>query len=460
MKTLYLDIFSGLSGDMFIGALLDLGLDAHRFEHELEKLGLDGEYHLHVRRGKKQSIDGTKFDVHLAHEHEHEHSHTDEQAGEHSHSHSHSHAHSDGHSNEHAHEHHHHEVVHKHDDEHEHEHEHEHHHHDHEHGRNFSQIKDLIAKSTLSPWVKEHSIAVFHQIAVAEGKIHGLPAEQVHFHEVGAVDSIVDIVGACIGLELLGQPRVCASAVVEGVGFIKCAHGRFPIPAPATLAILGARGLGISQCEEPQELLTPTGAALLAEFAESFGPMQDLVAEKIGFGLGTRDNQTRPNVVRAILGTASKNAASHDWQTDTIAVLETNVDDLNAEVLGHFVDRAFSAGALDFFHTPIQMKKNRPGILLTVLCAENDADKFGEMMLRETSSFGIRSTKAARRKLLREFATVRTAFGEATIKLGKLDGKTLHASPEFESCRKLAEQGNVPIKQVYEAVQKAFQSET
>ncbi len=209
--------------------------------------------------------------------------------------------------------------------------------------------------------MKEKSIAVFQRIAVAEGKIHGLPPGEVHFHEVGAVDSIVDIVGGCIALEALGKPRVLAAGVVEGMGWIKCAHGRFPIPAPATLAILGARGIGITQCDEPHELVTPTGAALLAEFAGSFGPMQGLVAEKIGFGLGTRDNQTRPNVLRAILGsTKAAGASANDWQTDTIAVLETNLDDINAEILGYFVEQAFAAGALDVFHTPIQMKKEPP----------------------------------------------------------------------------------------------------
>ena len=162
--------------------------------------------------------------------------------------------------------------------------------------------KSSIAQSKLSAWVKKKSIAVFQRIAEAEGKIHGLPPEKVHFHEVGAVDSIVDIVGACIALEMLGKPRVLAAPVVEGTGWVDCAHGRFPVPAPATLAILGARGIGVTQCDEPHELVTPTGAALLAEFVENFGPMQNLVAEKIGFGLGTRDNRTRPNVLRAVLG--------------------------------------------------------------------------------------------------------------------------------------------------------------
>jgi uncharacterized protein (TIGR00299 family) protein len=433
MKTLYLDIFSGISGDMFIGALLDLGVDAHQFEHELEKLSLSG-YHLHIARREKSGISGIKFDVHLADHHEHEHAHA------HGHHHHHEH-HEEGHGHSHSHEH-----------------EHEHHH---DENRTFAEIKRVVSQSALSDWVKKKSIAVFQRIADAEGKIHGKPPEQVHFHEVGAVDSIVDVVGACIALEMLGKPRVLAAPVVEGVGWIDCAHGRFPIPAPATLAILGARGAAITQCDEPHELVTPTGAALLAELAESFGPMQGLVAEKIGFGLGTRDNKTRPNVLRAVLGTESKaqNSVSKvqlDWETDTIAVLETNLDDISAEILGNFVEKALAAGALDVFHTPIQMKKNRPGVLLTVLCGEAEADKFSEMILRETSAFGVRRHSAERRKLRREFVTVKTPFGEVTVKLGKLDGKVVQAAPEYESCRKVAEQGGVPLKQVYEAALKGL----
>src|ERR1051325_5731913 len=290
MNTLYLDIFSGISGDMFIGALIDLGVDAQNLERELAKLKLDG-YHLHVSRKQKSGIEGVKFDVHLARNHHHNHDDDD-----HGHKHSHGHQHEHGHARTHEHMHH---------DEHGHEHTHTHAHH-HDDSRNFSEIKSLISRSKLSPWVKEKSLAVFQRIAEAEGKIHGLPPNEVHFHEVGAVDSIVDIVGTAVALEMLGKPRVLAAPVVEGVGWVNCAHGRFPIPAPATLAILGARGVGVTQSDEPHELVTPTGAALLAEFAESFWPMSGVVAERIGFGLGTRDHQTRPNVLRAVLGSEQK----------------------------------------------------------------------------------------------------------------------------------------------------------
>ena len=412
MKTLYLDVFSGLSGDMFLGALLDLGVDFAALERGLAKLGVGG-YHLHAERKTKAGIAGVWFTVHLETEHSHSHDYA-----------------------------------------------HGHHEHSHAESRDFRQIQELINRSALSGWVKDKAVAVFRRVAEAEGKIHGQPPEQVHFHEVGAVDSIVDIVGACLALELLGRPRVLASAVVDGTGWVKCAHGLLPVPAPATLEILAARGIALTQCEERQELVTPTGAALLAEFAESFGPMRGLAVTRIGYGLGTRDNQTRPNVLRACLGEAVTEVAPPvgGWETDTVAVLETNLDDLNPEILGHFVETALAAGALDVFHTPIQMKKNRPGVLLTVLCAPDEADQFTTMILRETSTFGVRRTTAERRKLRREFKIVATPHGPVTVKLGRLDGNVVQAAPEFESCRQLAEHTGVPLKAIYEAAIQASRS--
>jgi hypothetical protein len=475
MKTLYLDIFSGISGDMFIGALLDLGVDFHALEHELEKLGVEG-YHLHYRRASKSAIEGVKFDVHLEHDHDHhhhdDHGHTHSHSHTHAHEHHHEHEHSHSHSREHGHGHdHHHEEDHHirgdshHQHAHEHDHEHGHHHHEHgdhdhdhederEHGRSFADIRELIQESKLSPWVKDKAIGVFTRIARAEGKIHGMPAEEVHFHEVGAIDSIVDIVGACIGLEMLGKPRVLANTVVEGAGFIECAHGRFPIPAPATLNILGDAGIAISQCEEPHELVTPTGAALLAEFAEGFGPMRELVADKIGFGIGTRDNKTRPNVLRAILG-QTRETGPNDWETDSIVSIETNLDDCLPEALGRFMERALEAGALDVFYTPVQMKKNRPGVILTVLCAESAADQFSELMLRETTAFGVRRATYERRKLNRESAEVKTRFGNVAVKIGRLNGKPIQISPEYESCRELADEKREPVLAIYREAQVA-----
>lgn len=428
MKTLYLDIFSGISGDMFLAALVDLGVDFEQLEKRLARLGLEN-YHLHLRQRTVNGIRGCKFEVHLAPDHAHEHTH--------------------------GHGHHHHEE----------EPPHHHHHEDHEHGpdRTFADIKALIEKSKLSAWVKERAIAVFRRIAVAEGKVHGRKPDQVHFHEVGAVDSIIDIVGACLALEMLGKPRVLAAPVTEGRGWVECAHGRFPVPAPATLAILAQRGIALTQCEEPQEMVTPTGAALLAEFAEDFGPLPRLTVEKIGYGLGTRQLQTRPNCLRAILGTADRAAKSPsgnnsnlDWETDQVAVLETNLDDINAEILGHFMEKALGLGALDVFFTPVTMKKNRPGVVLTVLCPEADAERFAELILRETTAFGVRCQVASRRKLPREFARVKTGHGEVIVKLGKLGGKVIQAAPEYESCKTVATKAGLPVKAVYEAALQAL----
>lgn len=414
MKTIYLDLFSGISGDMFIGGLLDVGLEESHLVNELKKLELE-DYHLHVSRAKRAQIEGIKFDVHLGH-------HAPGNAPEPGHKHNHEHKHG------------------------------------HEHGRTHAQIKRLIQDSGISKWAKEKSVAVFERVAVAEGKIHGMPAEKVHFHEVGAVDSIIDIVGACVALEFFGNPRVLSSQPIDGTGWIDCAHGRFPVPAPATLEILAARGVALTQCETPHELITPTGAALLAEFVEEFGPMKNFTPRRVGFGIGSRDNPERPNVLRVILG---ETGGSQDqaWETDTIAVLETNLDDVTPEVLGQFLETAMAAGALDVNYTPLQMKKNRPGFLLTVLCATAQADQFSELVLRETSAFGVRRTLAERRKLHREFHLVQTPYGEVSMKIGKLGGRIVQVAPEFESCKKVADKEHVPLKSVYEAALAAWSAQ-
>ncbi len=450
MKTLYLDIFSGISGDMFIGAMLDLGVPFSTLDQELAKLGLT-DYHLHADRKHKASIEGVKFDVH-AHDHGgHAHHHAEDSPG-HSHGHDHPHDHDHGHDHPHSHE----PQDHPHGDEaaptHEYDYEAEE---EHVHGRSFSQIRKLIWSSALSPWVKEKSIAVFERIARAEGKIHGQHPEHVHFHEVGAIDSIIDIVGAAICLELLGKPEVLAAPVVEGTGWVRCAHGRFPIPAPATLAILAERGVPVNQCDEPHELITPTGAAILAEFVQHFGPIQ-MAPEKIGYGLGTRNNKTRPNVLRAVLGQGIAPRAEHDWETDQIAVLETNLDDVTSEILGYVVEQALAQGALDAFHTPIQMKKSRPAVLLTVLCVPSLQDQFTELLLRETSALGVRRSLVERRKLRRSSRRVQTAYGEVEVKIGTLDGQQVQAAPEYESCKRIALAQGAPLKAVYQAALNAL----
>ena len=296
MRVLFFDCFSGISGDMAVGALCDLGVKPSAFEWELSKLEI-GEFHMHFERQKRKSVEGVKFSIHEGAVHTHEQD-EEEHSHEHSHAHEHEHAHSHTHEHQHEHEHgeHHHDHAHD-DDGHAHEHA-----HDHSHGRSHQEIRALIEASELSPFVKEHALGIFRRIAEAEGKIHGMPAEEVHFHEVGALDSIADIVCVCVGLESLGAPKVFISALHDGHGWIDCAHGRFPVPAPATLEIL--KGIPLGQIDEPHELITPTGAAIAAQFGSSFGPMPRMSPEKIGYGLGARDLHSRPNVLRAVLGVA------------------------------------------------------------------------------------------------------------------------------------------------------------
>lgn len=387
MRVIYLDCFSGASGDMLVGASLDLGVPLQIVERAIQQLRLPDTYHFHVRREQRQQIEGVKFDVHVGHHHDCGHAH------EHDHS--------------------------------------PNHHHDHVHGRDYATIRTVLDRSQLSLKVKQRAQAVFRRIAVAEGKIHGVPPEQVHFHEVGALDSIIDIVGFCAAWEHLGCPQILASHLIEGSGFVQCAHGRFPIPTPATLEIL--RGIPLRQCEEPYEFITPTGAALLAEFAESFGPMPALIIEKIGYGLGTRDTTTRPNVVRAMLGQAAA-----DLTPQTVCVLETNLDDCTGEVIGYTQEKLFAAGALDVFTVPIQMKKQRPGVMLTVLCAPEIKEKLSEIILTETTAFGLRVTAAERTTLTRESKTITTSHGEVAVKLGYWQGRLVQVAPEYESCQELA----------------------
>ena len=329
MKTLFLDCISGISGDMMVGALIDLGVKPSALEWELSKLNL-GDFHMHYDRAKRKEIEGVKFDIHdgathgghgqecghghehtqehgeeghVHHHHEHdddpEHKHAHEPAEEHialKHTHEHTHEHVHGEHCEHTHSH-----EHTHGDEHSHAHTHEHDpEHDHAHGRSHREIRALIEASELSPFVKKHALGIFHRIAEAEGKIHGMSAEDVHFHEVGAFDSIADIVLACVGIEALGVEKVFVSTLQDGHGTVQCAHGIFPVPAPATLEIL--KGIPVGQMDEPHELITPTGAGIVAEFGAGFGLMPAMKVERIGYGLGTRELANRPNVLRAVLG--------------------------------------------------------------------------------------------------------------------------------------------------------------
>lgn len=386
-RILFLDCFSGISGDMTVGALCDLGVDPAVVAAELGKLSL-GEARFTFERQTRQGISGLKFLVH-------------ERAPARGHAHAH-----------------------------------------------YAQIRELLGGSTLSDFVRQKSLAIFERLAVAEAKIHGVPLERVAFHEVGSIDSIADVVGACVALEGLGEPRVFASPLREGRGWIDCAHGRFPLPAPATLEIL--RGVALEQVDEAWESITPTGAAIAREIAESFGPMPRIEIERIGYGIGTRDLAQRPNVLRALLGNFDS-SAPNDFETDTIVEIETNLDDLSPELIGAAMERLLGLGALDVTLTPVQMKKNRPGVQLSVLCELALEQKIVHTLLTETSAFGVRRSEKRRYKLERRFEKVTTRFGEISIKLGLLDGEVVQVAPEFESCLAASEQTHEPLRLIYQA---------
>jgi pyridinium-3,5-bisthiocarboxylic acid mononucleotide nickel chelatase len=405
MRILYLDCFSGISGDMMVGALADLGITPSTFEWELSKLEL-GDCHLHFERQTRGGISGVKFEVHGGATHVE--AVPDTRSPE-----SHHHAHSDGSS------------------------------------RRFSEIREQLQASGLSDFVKLHATAIFRRMGEAEAKIHGVTIEEVQFHEVGALDSIVDVVLTCVGFEALQAARVYVSELVDGQGTFRCTHGEYPLPAPATLEIL--RNIPIRQVAVPFELITPTGAAIVAEFHHIVGAMPEMRPTKIGYGLGQRELFDRPNVLRAVLGEAEKSKSS-----DRIVELQANIDDLSPEILGAVQTRLLKVGALDAFFTPIQMKKNRPGILLSVLCRPSDRQKMQELLFSETSTFGIRYREIERITLDREVVQVQTVFGSIQIKIGSQDGKILQVSPEFESCNAAAERSQQPLKRIYELAVEAF----
>jgi pyridinium-3,5-bisthiocarboxylic acid mononucleotide nickel chelatase len=439
MRILYLDCFSGISGDMMIGALADLGITPSTFEWELAKLDL-GDYHLHFERQTRGGVSGVKFDVHAGATHIDP---SPDAASSESDHPGHSH-----HSEDHAH---------------------EHEHHPHEHAdsgiadsgkagqpersasRSFSAIRELLQTSELSDFVKRRAQSIFRRIGDAESKIHGVSIEEVQFHEIGTLDSIADIVLTCIGIEALQVERVYFSELVDGQGTFRCTHGEYPLPAPATLEIL--KTIPIRQVAVPFELITPTGAAIVAEFQHAVGALPNMRPLKIGYGLGTRELSERANVLRAVLGELEESPSS-----DRIVEFQANIDDLSPEILGAVQDRLLKAGALDAFFTPIQMKKNRPGILLSVLSRPSDRQRIQELLFAETSTFGVRYREVDRVTLDRELVQVETSVGLIQIKVGRLDGKIFQVSPEFESCKAAAERSRHPLKRIYELAVEAFWS--
>lgn len=420
MKILYYDCFCGISGDMNLGALLDLGLDEVHLRRELEKLGLENEYKLQIRRDQKQGIGGVRVDVVLTAEggagHKHNHETSDAPIGE-----------TGG-----SHEHHHHG-----------------HQHHHEH-RTFRDIEQLIGGSALSPAVKAHSRAIFRKIAEAEGKVHQKDLYEVHFHEVGAIDSIVDIVGAAIAMDYFKADRIVCSTVQLGGGFVHCAHGTIPVPAPATVEIL--QGIPVKAGLVPFETTTPTGAAILAASVTEFTDQPSLVIDRTGYGIGHRDLEI-PNVLRVYLGHKEEGLRRQNNY-----MLETNIDDMNPEFYGYVEERLFVEGALDVFKTPICMKKGRAAIKLSVLAAEDAVERLADVIFYETTSLGIRKYPVEKLMLDRQFEEISTIYGNVTVKNAYHHGACIKYKPEYEDCRRLATEKQLPLGQIYQEVYKVIEA--
>jgi uncharacterized protein (TIGR00299 family) protein len=431
MRILYYDCFSGISGDMNLGAMIDLGVDPEYLRGELRKLGVDG-YTLTFTPDQRKGISGTRADVTLEGHHSHSHafhSHSQrqhvslwERLGLTRHHHNHHHS---------SH------RIHK---------------HGHEHGRNFSDIKTLIAKSTLSERVKELSLRIFTLIAEAEGKIHGKAPELVHFHEVGAVDSIVDIVGAAICIDFLKPDKIIMSPVELGGGFVKCEHGMFPVPAPATLEIV--KNLPVKTGAVNVETTTPTGAAILAALTKGETANFQMIIDKIAYGIGHRDNAI-PNVLRVCLAHLSVTEIPEEStraHSSKACVVECNIDDLNPEMYEHIMEKLFETGADDVWMQSIIMKKSRPGIKLSALCSPTLSEIIGQILFTHTSTLGYRVLAADKKMLERSWQTLETRWGSVRIKQGILDGKVIKSKPEYEDCLKISRENNIPLIDVYNEI--------
>jgi pyridinium-3,5-bisthiocarboxylic acid mononucleotide nickel chelatase len=391
MKAAYFDCFSGISGDMTLGALVDAGCSIDLLRAKLKNLQVPG-WEISAEKVWKNGMVATRVRVKSEDTHTH---------------------------------------------------------------RSLSTILGILDNSSLNTNVKQRASAIFRKLGEAEAAVHDVPIEKIHFHEVGAVDAIVDIVGACIGFEELGFEKFACSALNVGGGTAKMAHGVLPVPAPATAKLLVGKPTYSNGVQK--ELVTPTGAAIVATLCDHFGPQPAMKISAIGYGAGTADLESQPNVLRIMAGEIAE--ASTDTHGGTIRVLEANLDDMNPQIFGYVLEKALAAGALDVFATPVQMKKNRPGTLVTVLCKPEDESKFQEMLFAETTTLGVRSHLVERRALPREFVKVSTRFGEVRIKVSRTAGRVQHASPEFDDCRKLAEEKNVPLHEVMEQAMLRFEEQ-
>ncbi|MGA2098078.1 MAG: nickel pincer cofactor biosynthesis protein LarC [Candidatus Acidiferrum sp.] len=389
MKLAYFDCFSGISGDMTLGALVDAGCPVELLRSELGGLDVPG-WELTAQKVWKNGMAAIYVTVKT------------EDASKH---------------------------------------------------RSLSAILEILEKSRLAAGVRERAAAIFRNLGDAEARVHDVPVEKIHFHEVGAVDAIVDIVGACIGFHALGIEKFACSALNVGGGTARMAHGVLPVPAPATARLLQGKPTYSNGVQK--ELVTPTGAAIVATLCEKFGPQPGMSVSAIGYGAGTADLEGQPNVVRIMVGEVAENTvAGFD---EEIAVIEANLDDMNPQIYGYFLEKALAAAALDVYTAPVQMKKNRPGTLLTVLCKPGDTPALTELIFAETTTFGVRTYRAQRRVLPREWVNVGTAFGEVRIKVSRVNGHIRHATPEYEDCKKLAEAKNVPLQVVIAEATRAYE---
>ena len=469
MSTLYLEPFSGLSGDMLNALLLDLGADRKHLEEALKTISLDG-YHLHVDRIAKSSIWGTDFDVHMEHgekdhgiagdfdHHHHEHDHDHHEHEHHHHEHAHSHTHGEHiHSHEHMHEHshshdHHHEHEHTHDG-HSHKHTHSHHHH---HGevRGLKEIETIILSSGVSDFVKEKSLKVFRDIAQAEANVHQMPVEEIHFHEVGATDSIIDIMSFFILWETLDIDAVYSTAVTEGSGTITVAHGVMPVPVPAVMQLRLGTSIPFSQdFDIHTELVTPTGLALFKAIHPVFAQPSNLTATKVGYGFGKRDTG-KFNALRGTL--LEKSSLSHQVVTsnnDEIIQIDTTIDDQSGEELGYIMSLLLEEGALDVHYTPVYTKKNRPATHLTLLIQEGDLERFTAILFEQTSTIGFRYQNVQRKVMTRTFETQQTSLGDVKVKKNQY-GTVTKSTLEYEDCARIAKETGLSIQAVYQQLTK------
>ena len=465
MSTLYLEPFSGLSGDMLNALLLDLGADRKHLEESLKTISLDG-YHLHVDRIAKSSIWGTDFDVHMEHgekdhgiagdfdHHHHDHEHHHHHDHDHEHEHAHSHAHEE-HTHEHSHEHdhdHHHEHEHTHDG-HSHEHTHSHHHH---HGevRGLKEIETIILSSGTSDFVKDKSLEVFRDIAQAEANVHQMPVEEIHFHEVGATDSIIDIMSFFILWETLDIDAVYSTAVTEGSGTITVAHGVMPVPVPAVMQLRLGTSIPFSQdFDIHTELVTPTGLALFKAIHPVFAQPSNLTATKVGYGFGKRDTG-KFNALRGTL--LEKTTHSHQVVTsnnDEIIQIDTTIDDQSGEELGYIMSLLLEEGALDVHYTSVYTKKNRPATHLTLLIQEGDLERFTAILFEQTSTIGFRYQNVQRKVMTRTFETKQTSLGAVKVKKNQY-GTVTKSTLEYEDCARIAKETGLSIQAVYQQLTK------